>query len=127
MCKTRFFICKHCGNLIGFIHSSGAPITCCGDEMTELLPNTVDASHEKHVPVVTIADHKVTVKIGSVAHPMTEEHSIQWIYLQTKTGGKRECLVPGNAPEVTFILGEETPISVFAYCNLHGLWKTEIE
>lgn len=129
MCSNqKFFICKHCGNLIGMIHSSGAKVVCCGDEMTELVPNTVDASLEKHVPVVTVTTNTVSVKIGSAAHPMTEEHYIQWIYLQTASGGKRECLKPGDAPEATFALTkEEKPVAVFAYCNLHGLWKTEIK
>lgn len=128
MCSNqKFFLCKHCGNLIGMIHSSGAKVVCCGDEMTELVPNTVEASLEKHVPVVTTSGNTVTVKIGSVTHPMTEEHSIQWIYLQTENGGKRVCLAPGNAPEAVFALtADEKAVSAYAYCNLHGLWKSDI-
>ena len=126
MCEHRFYVCKHCGNLVGMIHSSGAQMICCGDPMTELVPNTVDASHEKHVPQVAVDGNKVTVKVGSVAHPMTEEHLIQWIYLQTAEGGQRKCLVAGDAPEATFSLNDDKPVAVYAYCNLHGLWMTEL-
>ncbi|HAN20622.1 MAG: desulfoferrodoxin [Clostridiales bacterium GWF2_36_10] len=126
MSETKFFICKHCGNLIGMIFNSGAPITCCGDHMTLLEANTVDASHEKHIPVVHIDDNKVVVNIGSVDHPMTEAHYIGWIYLQTESGGQRKNLIPGDAPNVEFCLDNEKSIAVFAYCNLHGLWKKEI-
>lgn len=126
MCGHRFFVCKHCGNLVGMIYTSGVPIICCGEKMSELIPNTVDASLEKHVPQVSVDGKKVTVKVGSVAHPMTEDHYIQWIYLQTDEGGQRKCLIPGDAPEVTFALDEDKPVAVYAYCNLHGLWKTDL-
>lgn len=125
-CDTRFYICKHCGNIIGMIHSSGVPIICCGEEMAELKANTVDASQEKHVPVVTVDGNKVTVKIGSVPHPMLEEHYITWVYLQTEKGGQRKCLKPGEAPEAVFTLIGDKPVAAFEYCNIHGLWKTEI-
>jgi superoxide reductase len=94
--------------------------------MTKLEAGVVDASREKHVPAVTVEDNTVKVAIGSVAHPMTEEHSINWVYLQTDRGGQRKNLNPGDAPEVTFAIADEKPIAVYAYCNLHGLWKTEI-
>lgn len=127
MSDKKFFVCKHCGNLIGMIHNSGVPIVCCGEPMTELVANTVDASVEKHIPVVTVDGNKVTAKVGSVEHPMVEEHYIQWIYLETNKGGHRKNLSPGQAPEVAFaVLEDEKPVAVFAYCNLHGLWKTEI-
>ncbi|PKM63198.1 MAG: desulfoferrodoxin [Firmicutes bacterium HGW-Firmicutes-21] len=126
MCETKFYLCKHCGNLIGMIHSSGAPITCCGDHMTLLVANTVDASYEKHIPAVTVDNDKVMVNIGSVDHPMTAEHYIQWVYLQTEKGGQRKCLKPGEAPNVSFIAEDDKPIAVYAYCNLHGLWVKEI-
>ncbi len=125
-CETRFFICKHCGNLIGIIHASGVPIICCGEEMQELKANTTDASHEKHVPVVAVDGDKVTVKIGSIPHPMLEEHYIMWVYLQTAKGGQRKCLKPGEAPEAVFTLVDDKPVAAFEYCNLHGLWKTEL-
>ncbi|MEN6339685.1 MAG: desulfoferrodoxin family protein [Clostridiaceae bacterium] len=125
LCETRFFRCDICGNLVGMIHSSGAKMICCGQEMTELIPGSVDASHEKHVPVIKQNGDTVTVHIGSVDHPMTEEHHIGWVYLQTTDGGQRKCLAVGGAPEVTFTLGGAKPVSAFAYCNLHGLWKAD--
>ena len=84
MGEKKFYICKHCGNMIGMIKSSGVNVVCCGDPMTELKPNTVEASQEKHLPVVTIEGNIVKVKVGSVEHPMTEEHHIAWIYLETE-------------------------------------------
>ena len=124
MRDVKFFICKHCGNLVGMIHDSGAPLTCCGETMTELVPNTVDAAQEKHVPVVTIEGDTVTVKVGSVAHPMLPEHYIQWIYLLTEQGGERKILKPGDAPEAVFVMTPSDKfIAAYEYCNLHGLWK----
>ena len=128
MCEnTKFFICEKCGNLVGMIHSSGAPMVCCGQKMTPLVAGVVEASREKHIPVVTVDGATVTVSVGSVTHPMAEEHSILWIYLETDKGGQRKCLEVGKAPVATFALVEgETPIAAYAYCNLHGLWKAEI-
>lgn len=122
----RFFICKHCGNIIGLIHASGAPVSCCGEHMTELIPNTVDAAQEKHVPVITVDGNKVTVQVGSVEHPMLDSHYIQWIYLETKHGGQRKALKPGDKPVATFILEDDEPVAAFEYCNLHGLWKATV-
>ncbi len=126
MKETRFYICEHCGNIVGKIHDAGVPLVCCGQKMKELVPGEVDASVEKHVPVVECVGDTVVVKIGSVAHPMSEEHSILWVYLQTDKGGQRKNLAVGAAPEITFALAEEKPIAVYAYCNLHGLWKAEV-
>ena len=127
MCGIKFYICKHCGNLVGMIHSSGAPITCCGDHMTELIPGSVDASLEKHVPVVEVNGDTVTVKVGAAAHPMTEEHYIQWVYLHSENGGQRRCLAPGEEPKAEFkLVAGDKPVTVYAYCNLHGLWKTDL-
>ena len=125
MCENRFYVCAHCGNLVGMIHNAGVPLVCCGQKMQQLEPGTVEASVEKHLPVAVVEGSTVRVTVGSVAHPMTEEHSIQWVYLQTDRGGQRKCLAPGAAPEVSFALSDEKPIAVYAYCNLHGLWKTE--
>ncbi len=127
MCENRFFICEHCGNIVGMIHDAGVPMMCCGQKMTKLEPGTVEASVEKHLPVVTVEGNTVQVVVGSVAHPMTEEHSITWVYLQTDRGGQRKCLSADGAPEVTFALADEKPLAVYAYCNLHGLWKTEVK
>lgn len=126
MNETRFFICEHCGNIIGLIQASGVPVKCCGQNMTELIPGTTDAAVEKHVPVATVDGNTVKVSVGEVTHPMTSEHHIQWIYLQTDKGGQRKNLLPEEAPEVTFALAEEKPVAVYAYCNLHGLWKADI-
>lgn len=127
MCdNNKFYICEHCGNLIGMIHDSGVPMICCGQKMKKLEPGVVEASHEKHIPVVAVEGDRVTVTVGSAAHPMTEEHSILWVYLQTDRGGQRKCLSVGSDPTVSFALDGEKPISVYAYCNLHGLWKTDL-
>lgn len=127
MNETRFFICEHCGNIVGLIKSAGVPIKCCGQNMTELIPGTTDAALEKHVPVVDVNGNMVSVKVGEVAHPMVEEHYIQWVYLQTNKGGQRKNLNPGEAPEVVFALtDDEKPVAVYEYCNLHGLWKADI-
>ena len=99
MCDARFFICKHGGNIIELLNSSGVPVVCCGDEMEELIPGTVDASYEKHVPAVTVDGDTVTVKVGSVAHPMIPEHYIQWIYLKTENTVQRKCLNPARNPK----------------------------
>lgn len=128
MCvEKRFFICRTCGNLVGMIHSSGAKMVCCGKEMEELVPNTVDAAQEKHVPVIEVEGNTVTVKVGSVTHPMVEEHFIQWIYLVTKEGAQRKCLQPGQEPVAVFALTEgDEVVEAYEYCNLHGLWKKEV-
>ena len=124
--KTKFYICSHCGNLIGMIHDAGVPVVCCGEKMHPLTPNTQEASTEKHIPVVAVKDGTVTVNIGSVDHPMVEEHFIEWVYVQTENGGQRKALKPGDAPNVTFCLGDDKAVAVYAYCNLHGLWITEL-
>ena len=123
---SRFYICEKCGNLIGMINESGVPIMCCGQKMTKLEAGTVEASLEKHVPEVTLGDGYVKVDIGSIPHPMLEEHSIEWVYLRTDKGGQRKTLLPGDEPSVTFAVADDKPIEVYAYCNLHGLWKKEI-
>ena len=128
MGEKKFYICKDCGNMIGMIKSSGVNVVCCGDPMTELKPNTVEASQEKHLPVVTIEGNIVKVKVGSVEHPMTEEHHIAWIYLETEQGGQRKKLAVGSKPEAEFALaGGDKVVGVYEYCNLHGLWLTKVE
>lgn len=125
--EQKFFICEHCGNLVGMIEASGVPLVCCGTNMKELVANTSDGATEKHVPVCEVKDGKVYVQVGSVAHPMTEEHYIMWVYLRTNLGGQRKALAPGQEPKVVFALTEgEEPLEVFEYCNLHGLWKKEL-
>jgi superoxide reductase len=126
MCETRFYICEHCGNIVGMIHSSGVPLMCCGQKMKKLEAGVTEASKEKHIPVVNVSGNIVEVTVGSVEHPMTEEHSIMWIYLLTDKGGQRKCLSAGDAPKVSFALADEKPVAAYAYCNLHGLWMCEI-
>ena len=123
---ARFFVCDHCGNMVGVIKDAGVPMMCCGQKMTELVPNTVEASGEKHIPVVTVADGVLTVNVGSVDHPMIPEHFIEWVYVETDKGGQRKVLNPGEAPNVSIWLGNDKPVAVYAYFNLHGLWKTEL-
>ncbi len=126
MKTPKFLLCNHCGNLVGTIHDAGVPIMCCSHKMDELIPNTTEAAGEKHLPLATVEGDTVKVSVGSVEHPMLEEHSIQWVYLLTENGGHRKILNPGNKPEVTFNTAGDKPVAVYAYCNLHGLWKTDI-
>lgn len=122
--EQKFFICEHCGNIIAMVENKGVPVMCCGQKMTELIPGSVDAAAEKHVPVVSVDGNLVTVTVGSVAHPMLPEHYIQWISLQTEQGNQRKVLKPGEAPTVQFALCEgDKVVAAYAYCNLHGLWK----
>lgn len=122
--ENKFFICKHCGNIVGLIRNGGGKLVCCGEEMQPLIANTVEASREKHLPVVEIEGSKVKVTIGSVLHPMIQEHKIEWVYLETDKGGQRKALEVPQKPYVEFNIGDEKPVAVYAYCNLHGLWKT---
>lgn len=110
--------------MVGMIKDAHVDIVCCGQPMTELVANTTDAAQEKHVPVISVDGKKVSVKVGDVEHPMTEKHLIEWIYLETKEGGQRKGLSAGDAPAAEFVLTEDDePVAVYAYCNLHGLWK----
>lgn len=127
MCENqKFFTCKHCGNLVGMVLNHCVPLSCCGEKMDELVPNTVEASVEKHLPEVAVDNNIVTVKIGSVAHPMEEEHHIQFVYIETENGGQRKSLKVGEEPTVRFSLVDDKLIAVYAFCNIHGLWKTEL-
>ena len=122
--KQKFLKCKHCGNIIAMVHESGVTPVCCGEKMQEMIPGTTEASVEKHVPVYRVEGNRVIVTVGSVAHPMTEEHYIEWVSLSTKLGNQRKLLTPANAPEVCFSICEGDEVeAVYAYCNLHGLWK----
>lgn len=122
---TKFYKCNHCGNVIVKVVDAGVPVMCCGEKMVELIPNTVDASGEKHVPVVTMLDNNsIKVEVGSVAHPMLPEHHISFVYVETENGGIQVNLK--DKPEAVVYVGEEKPLAVYEYCNLHGLWKTEL-
>ena len=120
----RFYICEHCGNIGTFVKSSGVPVMCCGQKMTELVPGTTDAAVEKHVPVIQAEGAQVIVTVGSVEHPMITEHFIEWIALETREGVQIKHLTPGSKPQVVFALTQgDSVVSAYAYCNLHGLWK----
>lgn len=122
--EQKFYICEHCGNVIAKVTDKGVPVMCCGQKMTELIPGTTDAAVEKHVPVYEVKDNTVYVTVGSVDHPMLPEHYIEWISLQTKLGNQLKVLNPGEAPQASFALCEGDEVeAVYAYCNLHSLWK----
>ena len=122
---TKFYKCNHCGNVIEKVVDSKVPVVCCGEKMQELIPNTVDASGEKHVPVVTrLDDCRIKVEVGSVAHPMTPEHYIDWVCLETEDGFQLKKLNQGMAPHISFSITKGDDIkAVYAFCNLHSLWK----
>lgn len=125
--ETKFFICKHCGNIVEMVKASGVPVVCCGEKMAELVANTSDGAVEKHVPVVEVNGQNVTVNVGTAAHPMVDAHYIQWIYLVTDKGTQKKYLAPNTDPKATFVIAEdEKVVAVYEYCNLHGLWKKEI-
>ncbi len=122
---TKFYKCNTCGNVITKVVDSKVPVVCCGKPMTELVPNTVDAATEKHVPVVTwLDDKRIKVEVGSVAHPMLDEHHISFIYVETLDGGIRVDLK--DKPEAVIYVGDTKPVAVYEYCNLHGLWMTKL-
>ena len=123
----KFYVCKHCGNIITYLNNAGVPVVCCGEKMSELIPGTTDAAVEKHVPAVSVDGNVVTVKVGAVEHPMVDVHYIQWIVLETNQGNYIKNLVPGQAPQASFILADgEQAVAAYEYCNLHGLWKADI-
>ena len=122
---TKFYKCRHCGNVIQKVVDNRVPVVCCGEKMEELVPGIMEASVEKHLPVITWLDFNVMkVEVGSVAHPMLPEHHIAFIYVETEHGGIRVDL--NDKPEAVIALGEEKAVAVYEYCNLHGLWKTEL-
>ena len=123
----KFYICRHCGNVITKLTSAQVPVKCCGEEIQLLEAGVTDAAQEKHVPAVEVEGNKVIVNVGSVDHPMLEEHWIQFICLVTDKGYQIHPLAPGDAPHAEFVVAEgETPLKVYEHCNLHGLWVTEI-
>ncbi|MBQ9910566.1 MAG: desulfoferrodoxin [Lachnospiraceae bacterium] len=120
----KFYRCSVCGKIVAVVKDTRVPLMCCGKPMEEIVPGTTDASLEKHVPVFEVKDNVVIVTVGSVEHPMLPEHYIEWVALKTKYGNQRKALKPGDAPKACFALlpGDEVE-AVYAYCNLHSLWK----
>jgi len=121
--RLQVYKCAVCGNIIEVLYVGGGPLVCCGQPMTLLVENTVDASREKHVPVIEKTADGVRVKVGSVPHPMEDKHYIQWIEVIDGEVIYRQFLKPGAAPEAAFALKADKMIAAREYCNLHGLWK----
>ena len=120
----KFLVCEHCGNIVEVVKDAGVPMMCCGQKMTELVAGTTDAAVEKHIPVYEVKDNKIYVKVGEVEHPMLAEHFIEWVSVQTDKGTQLKKLAAGQKPEVVFAICEDEKVeAVYAYCNLHGLWK----
>jgi len=132
--NVNFYTCKHCGNVIVKVVDGTVIPVCCGATMGELVANTVDASKEKHLPVI-VAECECrddctckgcfSVEVGSVPHPMEEAHHVAFVYVETKDGGKWKHVAPGDKPKVCVCCCDSAPVAVYAYCNLHGLWKTD--
>lgn len=123
--KTKFFKCEACGNVAIKLVDSNVPLVCCGKPMTELKPNTEEMASEKHLPVVTRLDNgRIKVEVGSIPHPMTPEHHIAFIYVETDNGGIRVDL--RDKPEAVVTVGDSRVVAVYEYCNIHGLWRVEM-
>lgn len=122
----KFYKCAKCGQILTVFNPKCPGITCCGEPVKEIKANTQDAAKEKHVPAVTVNGSEIQVKIGSVPHPMESDHWIEWVLLETKNGSQIKNLNPGDAPELTFTLKDDSAIAAYAYCNKHGLWKADI-
>ena len=120
--KLQVYKCDVCGNIVEVLHGGVGELVCCGQPMTLLTENTVDASKEKHVPVIEKVAGGYKVKVGAVAHPMEEKHHIEWIELIAGNKAYRQFLKPGDAPEA-FFATDATSVSAREYCNLHGLWR----
>lgn len=122
---NQVYRCNICGNIISVVHAGGGKqLVCCGQPMELLAANSVDASKEKHIPVIDQSTGQVTVKVGSVSHPMEEKHYIEWIELTVDGVATRKFLNPGDAPEAVFCVCGGSTMEANCYCNLHGLWKS---
>ena len=120
--KLEIYKCELCGNIVEVLHGGAGELVCCGQPMKQFKENTVDAAKEKHVPVIEKGPDGITVKVGSVAHPMEAEHYIEWIELIADGKAYRQFLNPGDTPEATFKVDADQ-VTAREYCNLHGLWK----
>ncbi|MCQ2218650.1 MAG: hypothetical protein MJZ33_09250 [Paludibacteraceae bacterium] len=125
--EPKFYRCPVCGNVIVKLFDSGVVPSCCGKQMEKLVPRSrEDSVGEKHLPVaMAVHEKKLRVEVGTAPHPMTESHYIQWIYLETDKGGQIAYLHFNDRPAATFCC-QGRPIAVYAYCNVHGLWRTEL-
>ena len=123
----KFYMSENYANIITKLTSNGAPMMVDGKELTLIQPGAIDAAVEKHVPAVSVEGNLIHVNVGEVNHPMTEEHYIPWVVLETSHGAQVRWLQPTDAPSVSFLLAEgEDAKVVYAYCNLHGLWQKEL-
>jgi len=122
--RNEIYKCEICGNMVDVVHEGGGVLVCCGQKMELLEPKTEDVGNEKHVPVVEKTDGGVKVKVGSVEHPMEEEHYIEWIDVVVGDKVYRKFLNPGEKPEAEFKVDGEDIIAR-EYCNLHGLWRSK--
>lgn len=125
--KTIFYRCNHCGNIFLVVKDSHVTPVCCNEKMEKLVAGEQEASLEKHVPVVNFSGNIVTVNVGEVEHPMLEEHKIDWIYIVTKRGGRLKKLGVGEEPKAIFAMIDDELVEAYAYCNIHGLWKSEVQ
>jgi superoxide reductase len=122
--ELKFYRFSICGQIVAVVKETGSPLICCGEEMQEIKAGLSDGAREKHVPVFEKNGNIVNVTVGSVEHPMLPEHYIEWIVLQTTSGNQRKALKPGDAPKASFaVLDGDEVVAVYAYCNLHSLWK----
>jgi superoxide reductase len=121
----EIYKCELCGNMVEVVHEAGGTLVCCGKAMTLMTENTVEASREKHIPVIEKIEGGYVVRVGSVDHPMEEKHYIEWIELVTEKRVYRKHLKPGDKPEAVFMTDCGCSVSAREYCNLHGLWKAE--
>ena len=122
--SQKFYRCPICGKIVAIVNETAVPTICCGKPMEEIVANTSDGAAEKHVPIYKVEGNIVKVEVGSVLHPMLENHYIQWISLETNLGNQRKVLKPGQEPKAEFALLEgEKVIAVYEYCNLHSLYK----
>ena len=123
--RNEVYQCKHCGNIVEVLHGGKAPLICCGEPMKLLREGETDGAMEKHVPVIEKTENGYKVKVGSVDHPMTEEHWIEWIELIADGISYKKFLNPGEAPEAEFCVKADK-VTAREFCNLHGLWKAEL-
>ena len=124
----KFYKCNVCGQIVASVKDTGAPMTCCNEELKVIVPHTVDfEGNEKHIPIIKKGNGKVVISVGSIPHPSTEEHFIEWIAIVTNKGNQRKMLKPGDEPKVTFqVAKDEHLLDVYVYCNLHSLWRKHV-
>ena len=122
--RLEVYKCEICGNIIEVLHAGGPPLVCCNEKMKLQAENTVDAAREKHVPVIEMGNGQITVKVGSVPHPMEDKHYIQWVELIADGKAYLQFLKPGEEPKAVFPL-TASKVTAREYCNIHGHWKAE--